>query len=1492
MNTKKMTSKLLSFMIAFVMMAGTVGTSVCADGSLQGTGTAEDPFVITTPAELEAFRDLANKNGSLCANLENDIDLSGVNWSPFLPDSNDARDSFSGVFDGKGHKITNLTVNSAESYRGLFGKVYGGTIQNLQVEGTVCSVSGTKESGYNGGNYIGGIVGQMFTGKIVNCSFKGSVESGKSGANIGGIAGHIGNSGASEMTNCANFANVSAINAKGGCAGGIAGYIKNTKIVNCYNSGSVESVTNRAGGIGGNFQNASSAENCYNIGAVSGGDKAKELFSFANNKNKVKNCYSKDISKAFGSAYTNAENCGSIDEDILNNLGSAFTEDSNNINGGYPILKWQAGEKINKEPKIVINGNTELQIKIDGPKDSSILSVSYENTEKSEIEWSIESGEGIVEFMPCVDEVENNSAIQICAVKAGKAVVSAKTGELSDSVTVNVAPYIPESGVEIEDSELAGVGETIRAKIYVTDGSKSSEYDYDNYPQVKYKWKYITKEMYDSAQWTESSFIDLDVKTREFDVPQSLENCYLLVYIQVGNTERSSNRPLRIMGYDELTAAKDKRALTIDTAPVKEEKVIYLPKTCGEKSTVSWQSSNKDIIDPETGKVTLPQKDDATVELKATVEYNGYIKYSTFSITVYSKETLENEKKADLKVIDDALEGVSTLYPEYGTDTNIIEMFKSKVMKNTDKDIEITLEDVNCVYDGADIDSIGNIKYYYKDPSQQSFVHFGSYRVTFKLKYNSAEKDFEVPVTVYWDRDRAESVIKDRVISKIDVGGEYTENISLPKVIDGQMWSQISWKSSDEKAISVSNENQQTAETLFDPYVGVIHRGETDKKVYLSATAVFGFTNDVTGNEKPITVTKMFEVTVKAIDKEKADEIRSELEEKLNRGFKKVPIYDAVTGERLKENDGVYEVVNDIKFPTTRDFGIDGKYYPISIDSSDESVVISPDVNNAARVQVIRPAVGKDPKEADITLTITDSETGIYVSKTFKVNVMPLNTEEIDKEKALMEKVIASYFDGIKGRNEEADNVYLNLEPFTEVYEDKNSNLVWVRTSDKVKGNGIAPTPLKGWEELEAYRLFKSSNPAVIAHETLAVSTQVKAKAVTVTSALSSERFGIYGKLYEENPEVYKDYADLKDLYYRVISTDLKVRGTSTLMYQKPQPEEETISVTFTLRGPDSDLIEKKTYENVDETSSVYDILKKAVSDNGFKLDAKGSYIRGITTNDGEKYSELDYGSNSGWMYKVNGRIPNKTMTGYGLSDGDDILVFYTKDYTKEKGFSHTDISGESSNVKDTGTTENDDKQKDDENTGNDTQKNTFGDVERHWAKEEIAKIAQLGIMKGISDSEFAPDDKLSRAMIVTMFYRLEKEPEAEGTGFTDVSGKDWYFRAVLWAKNNKIVSGVSDSEFAPNDDITREQLAAIIYNYAKFKGYDISVGDNTNILSYQDFDKIEEYAIPAIQFAVGAGIMKGEETGTMLIPGGNATRAEAAVMIIRFIDFCVNKTK
>ena len=176
-----------------------------------------------------------------------------------------------------------------------------------------------------------------------------------------------------------------------------------------------------------------------------------------------------------------------------------------------------------------------------------------------------------------------------------------------------------------------------------------------------------------------------------------------------------------------------------------------------------------------------------------------------------------------------------------------------------------------------------------------------------------------------------------------------------------------------------------------------------------------------------------------------------------------------------------------------------------------------------------------------------------------------------------------------------------------------------------------------------------------------------------------------------------------------------------------------------------------------------------------------------------------------------------------------------------------------------------------------------FPDVtEGDWFYDAVRYAYETGLMDGVEDNLFAPNSETTRAQLVTILYRLAGEPEPGGdSGFSDVAAGIWYTDAVAWAAENGIVNGVSDTEFAPGDDITREQLAAILYRYAAYQGYDVS--QRADLSGFGDASSIRPYAQEALSWASAQGLVLGFEDGS-LRPQGTASRAQIAAVLMRFL--------
>ena len=1357
--------------------------------------------------------------------LAGDIAITGT-WTPVGSTATYVGDFFAGTFDGCGHTISGLNVQGSKVNQGLFAAINKATIRNLNVSGTVSC--GTK-------NYVGGIVGKVQAGTIENCSFSGSVTGGYTGGIAGGLNGND-----VTISGCVNLAAVT-----GTTAGGILGYWKNTAAIrDCYNTGSVTGSA-KAGGIVGQLQKGS-IENCYSTGVV-GGTAAQfgGIFAFSNAA--VKNCYyTLPEAETLGGTAAAAAHITSP-EGLADKLGNAFKEDTAGVNGGYPILVWQAGEVVQPDPRIELTGSDTLwRTTNDAQPQTTITAACKDMDEDTHVDWTLTEGEGIVTLETPEGAGAANQSVIVKAMAdgAGKAVVTASTADgITASITIYVIPQI--TTVELEG--VAAVGETVRAKVNVLGGG---EYDYENFPKLKIEWRYLTAADYSAGNTGTSSYQEITGTTgREYTIPEDMVGNYLsfMLYDTVSREYKMLSSPVRIATAEERLLKADASALTLDTSDIRAATTIALP-TAGavNGSAITWKSSDSSIIDPATGVVTLPVSGIRTVTLSATLTRGEATAYRNFDIRVWSQAELDKEAaKSELQKLVERLDGTVTLTPEYGQDTNVNTMLSAKI---GDSSIAVSVSKVEEVYGGAGIAADGTITYFYADPNTAPLVHNGSYNVTFALSKAGATETLQVPVVIGWDVQRVRDTISAEITSRLTTEGLcaagddptlLTQNLTLPKVIDGKRWALISWTSSDPTVISVSDKNQQTPDTLFDPYVGVVKTPAQDKTVTLTATVTFQLTD---AQEQTITVSKVFTVTVKG----QQTNVREQLLAKLDAGFASYGgLRDAVTGLPLTQRDGKYLAANDIHFPTTHDFGVDGKYTPVTITSSDADTIMPPDVNNAARAEVYRPLPGEAAKDVTVTVTITDSDSGVSASRSFLIAVQPLTQQEIDAELALMAQVKAHYFDGIRNGNTDAKNILTDLHPFREAYLDADGQLVWVYDHADLTGSGIVPVAMDGWTESEQWRLFRSTDPDVISHENLLVTRAAGDKTVTVSSELSSETLGKYAARYPDNK-------DFQALSCQPVSVELTVPGTEpvtpTPVDPTPvEPDHKALSVTFQLHTDTEMWIAPSVIGDLPEGTTAMDVFRQVLTANGYSYEAKGSYVQAVIKPDGTKVAEFSKGPNSGWVFRVNGEFPDVAMQDFRLSDGDVIEVFFTADYMDEPGMFLP-----------------------------------FTDVTNHWAYSAIKRVYTRGLMVGMDEKTFAPDQQLSRAMLAVILYAMAGEPAVTGEGpFTDVPAGCWYTDAIVWAAQNGIVCGFGDGTFRPNEAVTRAQAAVMLYGYAAFTGADVTA--RADLSAYSDAGQIPAWAMDAMQWANARRLIVGRDS-SHFVPDGKTTRAEMAAILSAYI--------
>ena len=1495
-------------------------------------------------------------NRTDCAKLTNDIVLGS--WTPFAPKNGYITSAFGGTFDGNNHTIKNLTVANGD---GLFASVNGAKITNLKVEGTVSNNSSTG---------VGGIVGKtqgMVT--IENCAFSGSVSSknSKASAGVGGIVGIV-NSGKLVLENCYSTANVSSKN----CAGGILGRVTaaGTTIKNSFSTGTITGVAN-GGIVGGMINKNSSISNCYWT--------AESLNGIGSGSGKVLNSKQEsDITF------------------VVDKLGDAFA-----VVGGKVVLAWETSAEgpASKEFSVSLTPSSAmLQMNNSGRDVASTFEATYINTADTVVTgivWSVgdakdEDGNASGSESDFVEaQVSENDewALIVTAKKPGTAYVTAavsytEKGEaktMRKTAEVTVYPCI--STVEIENVNQPGavaVGQTVQAKVNIFGGG---EYDYEKFPPLTYQWYW-----YDASDGM--SGIISGATDRSYAIPEEYAHSYIEVEVKCGGETVKSHddtyTPVSSADYGKLYPVAYDKDFTLPTV-IKKATPLTLPTahTKGSvKANIEWSSSNPDII-TKGGAVTPPKSGKAKVTLTAKFTCGSAFANRTFTITVWSQAEVDKELSDQQRPIKEALEKAGfeldghTFRPDFDTDKNLLTIFREKL---GDASIEVSIKAgsvkrYNNPEGTADIAEDGTLTYFYIDDLDLTPVTHGTvnFNLTFVLEMDGIPPlEYPASAVFGWDKAKVRAALEKDICGQLtaqelvaegDSAEAVTQDLTLPFNVNGKTWTQTTWTSSDAAVLSVHSG------VGAEPATGVIHPSLEDKTVTLTATHTFTY-------DASITCTEIFRVTVKAREPE------IDYQAVLDKAFAQVGMKDYVTGEALDSAN----VVNDIRIPDTGDLGritmsdynrgFDGKYTPIVVTSDNTDVIRAPDTANAARLWVYRPNLGEEPVNVSFTVKIVDRPAGpqegqdlslltVLASRTVTVTVQPVTQNEIDTELALMQRVKEHYWDGIKKANSDKSGVTGNLWSFIEVYEE-DGQLVWVRDDNDSRGIGIHAEALDGWYDQQQWRCFRSSNPDVISHENLLVTRQKENKAVTITSCLSSNRFGRY-------EAVYPDTACFKELTRQIVSASVIVQGTEPT---HSGVVSEQSKVLFTLQSASSTWIARSAVYDLPEGTTVFDVFKRVLGSNGYTYGARGSYIYSVTSPDGETLGEFDLGGNSGWMYKVNGVLVNRYMGAQTVSNNDNIVVFFTKDYTQEPGVddwkptapviktetvTNEDGSTTKTETKADGTvvetttrtdggtfvaeTKPDGSVETIENRADGTEVKTsapagsteitasvrvpksvgstrvdipvskptggmvavivhpdgteeiiknsivteagvalraegdmqikivdrsksFADAEKHWSRDAVEFASSRELFNGVSEDSFGPNLSMTRGMVNTVLARLAG---ADTTG----GGKLWYAKGTEWAKENGISDGTN-----PEQEVTREQLATMLWRYAGSPAVDGELG-------FEDAGIVSIWAYDAIKWCVDNGIMNGIGND-QVAPKELAQRGQVAAMLMRFLQATV----
>lgn len=1438
-----MKKRVISLLLALVLALGLLPTAAFA---------ADEPTAINSATDFKNMK----PNGKYI--LKQDITVK----EPYASD-------FFGTFDGAGHTIT-LEITASSPNTGLFSKVgEDGTVKNVITAG---SVKGT--------NQVGGIAG-VCEGTIEYCGNTAKVTGKK---NVGGITGQAGYYSANSADS------------------------KKAYLTNCYNTGTISLKTGSrnmySGGILGSSQN-SSLNTCVNTGSVSG-KMSGGIYGFAatsDSRTAFLNCYylvgTNAAAQTDCTPYTDAKN-------IIDKLGSANWKLDTNSN---PVLKFGS-----TEPSVSVTASSaSLQMVNSGSQPTSMLTVKPEkmDTAGATVEWSVEP-EGIVKLRDTGDAFRKIAAAVAPGTATIKATVKAQNGNGIESNTVSIVVRPCFTTVDIKPvapSVTVAAGQTVQAVVSVFQNTGS--YDPAGDARLGYKW-YWYQDVTDKHEIEGETGRTCTIPT---EFPGATGSLYLYVEVYDNGRPAQNAAGETLLGHAPLPYGAaalleaDKAALTLEklgvsSTTITEDTKLNLPSEGENGSRITWESSDSSVIDPMTGKVTLPAEGEQKVTLTAKLTLNG--KKAELPITFVVKSKTAQAVDADKETLEKAAKALSVLHPRFGKDSNVQTMVETRLAN-------AGFSGVGVMYTGktpmsatekeahSDISENGNITYFYTDLTTTDLTttlqRFDTYKASFMLTCGRETKTVEIWVTVYWDADKVRDFMTKEVLDQTTLPELTEKNLTLPA---SGKWTTISWTSSDPTIIAND---------------GTITRSTIDQQAVLTATFTFNFTSDVTGNEQPIVLYKVFEVTVKG-NADAAD--RAALyQQKLNDALAAPGLKDFVTGAKLTADaNGVYTTSNDIQFPTTRDLKIDGKYTPVVITSSDPGVIEAPTTPNSARVWVYRPLPGEAAKTVTLTMKILDRPNGpqpgddlstmrVLASKEIKVTVQPLTQAEIDAEIALMAKVKAAYWDGIRNANTDQNNVTTDLHAFQECYLNDNGELTWVYDRKDLKNHGIVPVPLDNWYDQQIWRLFRSSNADVVAHENLLVTRQGDSKAVTITSYLSSETLGRYAEKYPQN-------ADFQKLYQQPVTVDLVVTGTQYAQgnnegrvqaARRALAARPTVTVSFSLSGRGMGFAESNL--KYAEGSTVYDVFSDLLAEHGYTCKRRGSYIAAITSDSGVTLEEFDEGKNSGWMYRVNGELVRRYMSAQGLKDGDRIELYFTSDWTSEPGAEgwqkpgkiETIVNADGSvtkiETKPDGTTVETTTKPDGSTTVAETKPDgSVSTVEKRADGTEIKTAqpvsgeitASVSVPKSVGSTRVdIPVSKPTGSMVAVIVHPDGTEEIVKGSIVTETGialraegdvrlkiidnakrfndmADHWAKDAVEFASSRELFNGVGNDAFGPDRSMTRGMVGTVL---ARLAGADTAGG--------------ETWYAKGTAWAVENGISDGTN------PEQQVTREQLAAMLYRY---------
>ena len=662
--------------------------------------------------------------------------------------------------------------------------------------------------------------------------------------------------------------------------------------------------------------------------------------------------------------------------------------------------------------------------------------------------------------------------------------------------------------------------------------------------------------------------------------------------------------------------------------------------------------------------------------------------YNLYAVWTESKSPEQSEAEAKLEAAEKAIGG--TYNVTYGKDTNALTMLRAKLEAAGITDVTVSMKEASySSYNHVGITADGTIQYKWNENGSTTAAS-GTVRPTLVLTCNTYTKEsteclFSIPL----DEEKAMEALRTvaariRVPETVESASDLT---SLPKYplkagvdeskvdyssgTDQELWTTATWTSSNTGVISF----KEVSYPYFAPYTVTVAQPKKDTSVTLTLKLVYNGRDDLTLN-------KVYTVVVKGDNTPPAMDYQALLET----AVREIGLKDPRDNSKIDTAN----VVSDIQLPTTkqlsvisyRDYeqGFDGKYTPIMLYTSDADVVVSagPTTANVARMLTYRPLPGQEAKTVTITMKILSRPSGegtdyasmpVLASKDITLTVQALTQEELDTAAAFMKLVCTEdvYWEGIRKANADRDHVTGDMRSFIEIVP-ATTGYKFIRNMDSYNAVGVKADDIPGWYDAQQYRCFRSSNNAVVAHETLLVTQPKYNTRITVDSVLTYTQYAKYYEKFQGNA----DYEQFAQFYKQPISTTVTVIGTEGIEDPNLQPLTVTVNVEGSTFKEDFTDLEGATYTcSTGDHRTAADAVMAALTENQYTYTGSSTYLSGITDPNSVSLTGGDsaFGSWSGWMFTVNGEMPIErydngqpiyaTLGTYQLKDGDVVRMYY-----------------------------------------------------------------------------------------------------------------------------------------------------------------------------------------------------------------------------------------